>query len=207
MFPPGHTIRRALASRTTTPATVTNHLVRCSRSVIIPPYVVFRASLLGRRTYLNARYSISQVPTLKIATPWIGVRLGLQSAELRNRKANIFTTGFSGATPLKRHMANSGRLVMIHLLPQRPPRWIPDCGLRQMVQWSSIAIPLKPNIPGNSCPRMALSQHRICRSEQSHHRRATPRVQRLNSWPIFSPRSHCASCLRSARVRRKSSLL
>jgi hypothetical protein len=150
MFPPGHTIRRALASRTTTPATVTNHLVRCSRSVIIPPYVVFRASLLGRRTYLNARYSISQVPTLKIATPWIGVRLGLQSAELRNRKANIFTTGFSGATPLKRHMANSGRLVMIHLLP---------------------------------------------------------RVQRLNSWPIFSPRSHCASCLRSARVRRKSSLL
>jgi hypothetical protein len=38
-------------------ATVTNHLVRCSRSVIIPPYVVFRASLLRRRTYLNARYS------------------------------------------------------------------------------------------------------------------------------------------------------
>jgi hypothetical protein len=58
MFPPGHTIRRALASRTTTPATVTNHLVRYSRSVIISPYVVFRASLLGRRTYLNARYSI-----------------------------------------------------------------------------------------------------------------------------------------------------
>jgi hypothetical protein len=57
MFPPDHTIRRELASRTTTPATVTNHLVRCSRSVIIPPYVVFRASLLGRRTYLNARYS------------------------------------------------------------------------------------------------------------------------------------------------------
>jgi hypothetical protein len=47
MFPPGYTIRRALASRTTTPATVTNHLVRCSRSAIIPPYVVFRASLLG----------------------------------------------------------------------------------------------------------------------------------------------------------------
>jgi hypothetical protein len=58
MFPPGCTIRRALASRTTTPATVTNHLVRCSRSVIIPPHVVSRASLLGRRTYLNARYSI-----------------------------------------------------------------------------------------------------------------------------------------------------
>jgi hypothetical protein len=57
MFPPGYTIRRALASRTTTPATVTNYLVRCSRSVIIPPYVVFRASLLGRRKYLNARYS------------------------------------------------------------------------------------------------------------------------------------------------------
>jgi hypothetical protein len=57
MFPPDHTILRELASRTTTPATVTNHLVRCSRSVIIPPYVVFRASLLGRRTYLNARYS------------------------------------------------------------------------------------------------------------------------------------------------------
>jgi hypothetical protein len=56
-FPPDHTIRRALASRTTTPATVTNHLVRCSRSVIILPYVVFRASLLERRTYLNARYS------------------------------------------------------------------------------------------------------------------------------------------------------
>jgi hypothetical protein len=59
MFPPGHTIRRALTSRTTTPAAVTNHLVRYSRSVIIPPYVVFRASLLGRRTYLNARYSSS----------------------------------------------------------------------------------------------------------------------------------------------------
>jgi hypothetical protein len=39
--------------------TVTNHLVRCSRSVIISPYVVSRASLLGRRTYLNARYSTS----------------------------------------------------------------------------------------------------------------------------------------------------
>jgi hypothetical protein len=60
-FPPGHTIRRALASRTTTLATVTNHLVRCSRSVIIPPYVVLRASLLGRRTYLNARYSTTVV--------------------------------------------------------------------------------------------------------------------------------------------------
>jgi hypothetical protein len=35
MIPPGRTIRHALASRTTTPATVTNHLVRCSRSVII----------------------------------------------------------------------------------------------------------------------------------------------------------------------------
>jgi hypothetical protein len=57
MFPPGRTIRRALASRTTTPATVTNHLVRCSRSVIISPYVLSKASLLGRRTYLNARYN------------------------------------------------------------------------------------------------------------------------------------------------------
>jgi hypothetical protein len=57
MFPPGHTIRRALANRTTTPAIVTNHLVCCSRSVIISPYVVFRAALLGRRTYLNTRYS------------------------------------------------------------------------------------------------------------------------------------------------------
>jgi hypothetical protein len=56
MFPPGYTIRRALASRTTTQATVTNHLVRCSRSVIISPYVVSRASLLGRRPYLNVRY-------------------------------------------------------------------------------------------------------------------------------------------------------
>jgi hypothetical protein len=59
MFPPGRTIRCALASRSTTPPTVTNHLVRCSRSVIISPYVVSRASLLGRRTYLNARYSIN----------------------------------------------------------------------------------------------------------------------------------------------------
>jgi hypothetical protein len=71
MFPPGHTIRRALASRTTTPATVTNHLVRCSRSVIIPPYVVFRASLLGRRTYLNARYSISEIHAMTIGTEWL----------------------------------------------------------------------------------------------------------------------------------------
>jgi hypothetical protein len=53
----GIALEYALASRTTTPATVTNHLVRCSRSVIISPYVVPRASLLGRRTYLDARYS------------------------------------------------------------------------------------------------------------------------------------------------------
>jgi hypothetical protein len=71
MFPPGYTIRRALASRTTTPATVTNHLVRCSRSVIIPPYVVFRASLLGRRTYFNARYSISEIHAMTIGTEWL----------------------------------------------------------------------------------------------------------------------------------------
>jgi hypothetical protein len=72
MFPPGYTIRRALARRrTTTPATVTNHLVRCSRSVIITPYVVFRASLLGRRTYFNARYSISEIHAMTIGTEWL----------------------------------------------------------------------------------------------------------------------------------------
>jgi hypothetical protein len=64
LFPPGRTIRRALANRTTTPATVTNHLVRCSTSVIISPYVVSRASLLVRRTYLNARYSTSLLQPL-----------------------------------------------------------------------------------------------------------------------------------------------
>jgi hypothetical protein len=69
MFPPGYTIRRALASRTTTPATVTNHLVRCSRSVIISPYVVSRASLLGRRTYLNARYSTSPLLIVFVTDP------------------------------------------------------------------------------------------------------------------------------------------
>jgi hypothetical protein len=68
----GIALEYAQASRTTTPATVTNHLVRCSRSVIISsPYVVPKASLLGRRTYLNARYStLPELQSLRRFAPY-----------------------------------------------------------------------------------------------------------------------------------------
>jgi hypothetical protein len=57
MFPPGRITSHALASRTITAATVTSSLVRCPQSVTSIRYVVPGASLPGRRTYLNARYS------------------------------------------------------------------------------------------------------------------------------------------------------
>jgi hypothetical protein len=59
MFPLGRTTSHALASRTITAATVTSSLVRCPQSVTSIRYVVPGASLPGRRTYLNARYSTS----------------------------------------------------------------------------------------------------------------------------------------------------
>jgi hypothetical protein len=65
MFPLGRTTSRALASRTITAATVTSHLVRCPQSVTSIRYVVPGASLPGRRTYLNARYSMRWTSRIK----------------------------------------------------------------------------------------------------------------------------------------------
>jgi hypothetical protein len=63
MFPLGRTTSHALASRTITAATVTS-----------TRYVVPGASLPGRRTYLNARYSTYDIrfpEELKVAFNWI----------------------------------------------------------------------------------------------------------------------------------------